>query len=177
MTLPPAPWTAFSYDHVGATREGPLPCGYAHLRERTYLGRGVLEQAGELLLTWRMHRGVGLTVRAAAQRAAPGVDVVSILGIGPVGVAAPCRVVWTVIEERRVGFAYGTLVGHPETGEESFLVEQDEEGHTYLTVTSFSRPAAWYARLGGPLVRLAQRMFARRCGRVLRRMCNSRSPS
>ena len=35
----------------------------------------------------------------------------------------PARVVYVVDEPARRGFAYGTLHGHPESGEEAFLVE------------------------------------------------------
>ncbi|GHH40792.1 uncharacterized protein (UPF0548 family) [Streptomyces candidus] len=73
-------------------------------------------------------------------------------------------------EERRAGFGYGTLPGHPECGEEVFLVETDQaDGSVWLTVRAFSRPVAWYARAAGPLVPLFQAAYARRCGRVLRR--------
>jgi uncharacterized protein (UPF0548 family) len=78
--------------------------------------------------------------------------------------------VWTVHEERRAGFAYGTLGGHPESGEESFVVELRPDGTVWFTITAFSRPARWYTRLAGPLVPVAQRWYARRLGRTLRRI-------
>ena len=78
--------------------------------------------------------------------------------------------VWCVAEPDRVGFAYGTLAGHPESGEESFVLERDPEGVVTLTVTAISRPAAWYTRAAGPVGRLARRLIARRYGRALRRL-------
>lgn len=160
-----------TYAEVGATR-GALPTGYAHVRERTYLGDDVAARAGELVLTWAMHRAAGLRVRPEpTPRAAVGVEVVVVLGVGRFGIPAPCRVVWTVDEPGRIGFAYGTLPGHPEQGEELFLVEQDADGRTWLQVSSFSRPVAWYARLGGPVTRRLQQVVARRLGRRLRRLC------
>src|SRR5690606_362532 len=102
-----------------------------------------------------------------ADRAAPGVDVtVTLVGV----VKAPCRVVWTVEEHRRAGWAYGTLSGHPESGEEAFVVHRTGDGTVWLTVSAFSRPASWYARAGGPATRSLQHAYARRAGKTLRRL-------
>ncbi|WP_055587650.1 DUF1990 family protein [Peterkaempfera griseoplana] len=164
--------TGFSYPEVGATAGGPLPPGYHLLRHTTVLGHGreVLEAAGEALLTWRMHRAVGVGVRPDAGRAAPGVDVEVTLGWGPLALHAPCRVVHTATGPDRFGFAYGTLAGHPERGEECFMVELGDDRAVRFTVTAFSLPARWFTRAAGPLTPVAQRLYARRCGQVLRRL-------
>lgn len=162
--------TPFSYPEVGATRDGRLPAGYRHLTHRSRLPAGALRASAEAVLTWRMHRGTGIRVEVSAARAAVGVAVTSRLGLGPVAVSAPCRVVWTVDEPDRVGFGYGTLPGHPARGEESFVVSRDADQTVWFTVTSFSRPAGWYARAAGPVVPLLQRVYARRCAQVLRRL-------
>jgi uncharacterized protein (UPF0548 family) len=66
--------------------------------------------------------------------------------------------VYTVREEHRRGFAYGTLTGHPVSGEESFMVEHGADDNLVMfTVRAFSRPATGPARVGGPLTRMAQR--------------------
>jgi uncharacterized protein (UPF0548 family) len=171
---------ALTYPEQGATRRDALPGGYAHLRVTTFLGRGraVFEAAGQAVLDWRMHRAVGVRIAAGTPPAAPGVAVTPVLGLGPLRVEAPCRVVWAVRGERRTGFAYGTLPGHPERGEEAFVVEWDGPGGgdgVRLTVVAFSRPVSRYARLAGPLVPLFQRAYARRCGRVLRRVAARRA--
>jgi uncharacterized protein (UPF0548 family) len=155
----------FTYAEVGATRFTPLPAGYHHLRYRTRIGDD-LASAAEAVLTFRMHRASGARVRASADRAAPGVRVT--VRLGPL--RAPCEVVWAVEEPDRAGFGYGTLPGHPERGEESFLVERDADGRVWFTVTAFSRPATWYARLGGPVVPVVQKLYARRLGATLRRL-------
>jgi uncharacterized protein (UPF0548 family) len=79
-------------------------------------------------------------------------------------------VITTVDEERRRGWSYGTLRGHPACGEEAFVVSLEEAGEVWLTVLAFSRPAVWWMRLAGPLVPVLQRAYARRCGAVLRRL-------
>ncbi|CAM5304941.1 hypothetical protein SMICM304S_05948 [Streptomyces microflavus] len=70
----------------------------------------------------------------------------------------------------RTGFGYGTLSGHPEIGEECFVVDLAEDGTVWFTVMAFSRPAVWYARLAGPIVPQVQLWYARRLGRTLRRL-------
>ncbi|GAA3493218.1 DUF1990 domain-containing protein [Streptomyces prasinosporus] len=160
----------FTYDHVGATREpGFRPAGFHPMRVRTRLGEGdaVFRRAAEAVMSWEMHRAVGVGIDASADRAAPDVDVtVTLAGM----IKAPCRVVWTVEETRRAGWAYGTLAGHPECGEEAFVVDRTGDGTVWLTVEAFSRPARWYARAGGPATRGLQHAYARRCGTVLRRL-------
>ncbi|MFF4243135.1 DUF1990 family protein [Streptomyces sp. NPDC001822] len=163
--------STLTYPEVGATRLGPLPGGYHHLHHRAPVGSGraAFEAAGTTVTEWRMHRAAGAGVNASAARAAAGVLVDVSAGVGRFRVIAPCEVVWAVYESHRIGFAYGTRARHPERGEESFVVELADDGTVWFTVTAFSRPARWYARLAGPLVPLAQRWYARRLGNVLRR--------
>jgi uncharacterized protein (UPF0548 family) len=159
-----------TYAERGATR-GDLPAGYRHVRRRDRLGTGVatFERASEALLTWQMHRGAGLTVLSAPPRASVDSVVVTRLGPPVVGVVVPCRVVYVVDEPRRRGFAYGTLPGHPATGEESFLVEWDEDDSVALAIRAFSRPATLVARLGGPVTRAVQGWVTGGYVRALRR--------
>ena len=113
----------------------------------------------------------GVAVRASAPRAEPGATVHIGLGAGPVRLWAPCAVVWTVQDGYRAGFGYGTLAGHPERGEEAFLVSRGPNGTVWFEVTAFSRPARWFTMAAGPLTRGFQRAYARRLGRVLARLC------
>ncbi|WP_236242539.1 DUF1990 family protein [Streptomyces sp. CC228A] len=173
---PPAS-PSFSYPDVGATAfPGALPSGYDHLRHRTLVGRGgdVFRAAGTAVTTWGMHRATGARVHAEADRAAPGVRLRVAAGLGRLEYAVPCRVVWAAYGEDRTGLAYGTLEGHPESGEESFVVTLDPDGSVWFTVTAFSRPARWYTRLAGPAVPVLQRWYARRLGRAVRRLAQGR---
>lgn len=72
-----------------------------------------------------------------------------------------------------LGFAYGTLPGHPETGEEAFVVERNGEGDVRFTITAFSRPRALLARLGGPVTKAVK---ARATRRYLRGLFNATRP-
>jgi uncharacterized protein (UPF0548 family) len=165
----------------GATREAllegaPLPAGYHHLRLTRPIGRGraAFEAATDSLLGWGVHRGSAMRVVATEPRAVPGATVVSALGAGPLRLPAPCRVVWAVDDPDRRGFGYATLPGHPEDGEEAFLVHIDGTGVVWFTVVAFSRPARWFTRAGGPLVPILQSQVARLYGRAARRAAGSR---
>ena len=72
------------------------------------------------------------------------------------------RIVRTVDEPGRFGFAYSTLPGHPEEGEEAFLIETDDTGTVAFNVEAISRPAALVAKLGAPVSRMVQRRTATR---------------
>ncbi|MEV0369087.1 DUF1990 domain-containing protein [Streptomyces sp. NPDC050636] len=161
-----------TYPEAGGTQRTPLPPGYSHLHQEMPIGQGraALAAAGEAVTTFRMHRAAGVGIRADGPCATPGLSIEVSLGIGPLRLRAPCRVVWTVAEEDRIGFAYGTLDGHPECGEEAFVVERRADDSVWFTVTAFSRPARLITRLGGPLVPVFQRHYARHCGRTLRRL-------
>lgn len=166
--------SVFSYAEVGATRGGALPDGYNHLRYRTRIGGAeVMPAAAEAVLTFAPQRAVGVLIDTAGPRAVEGLVVTSRLGAGPLRVAAPCRVVWAEDTPARAGFAYGTLPGHPERGEEAFLVEQ-ADGAVWFTVVAFSRPDRWYTKAGGPLVVGFQHAYVRLLGRALRRLAAPR---
>lgn len=154
----------FSYPEVGATREQALPDGYHHVTHRIRLDIP-FALAAETVLSWEMHRRCGLRPKASAPRAAEGVEVVC--RFGPLSV--PCRVVWAVEGPKRAGFAYGTLPGHPECGEESFVVEVADDGSVWFEVRAFSRPGRWFTRLAGPLGRWVQQWMTRRYAKAVAR--------
>jgi uncharacterized protein (UPF0548 family) len=155
-----------SYAEVGAT-EGPLlPGGYRTFRRRIRVGYGqdTFERAGAHVLAWGAQRGAGFGVYPDGP-AVPGATALVVLrlaGLPFPRLVIPCRVVWSVRAAERIGFAYGTLPGHPECGEESFVVGREADGVVWFEVAAFSRPARWYARLGGPLTRLLQDLATRR---------------
>jgi uncharacterized protein (UPF0548 family) len=81
--------------------------------------------------------------------------------IGSLGVRSPVRVVYVIDEPKRKGFAYGTLPGHPEDGEEAFIVSQSDDGSVWLTVRAFSRPSTWYWWALYPALRIMQEYYTR----------------
>ncbi|WP_235509591.1 DUF1990 family protein [Terrabacter sp. Soil811] len=108
------------------------------------------------LMGWLMHEKAGLRVQASNATAQTGTVVLLRLGPGPLSLPFPCRVVQVFDEPRRKGFAYGTLPGHPESGEEQFVLDHERDGAIRFTVTGVSRPASLLASLGGPTSRAVQ---------------------
>lgn len=159
--------SAFAYPGVGATATAP-PAGYTVDRTRAPIGSGeaTFRAARAALARWD-HFKLGWV-----EAAPPGVP----LAVGEcVAVLAhvmgfwwlnACRIVYLVDEAgegvSRFGFAYGTLPGHAESGEERFLVEWNRaSGVVSYDIVAFSRPNHPLARLGYPLTRRTQKRFAR----------------
>jgi uncharacterized protein (UPF0548 family) len=151
-----------TYSEVGATASGELPAGYDHLATSARIGTGRerFEQAADAVMHWGMQRGSGLRVQASSEI----VEVSTVVLVRMMGfLRAPCRVVYVVDEADIRGFAYGTLPGHPESGEERFAVRYDPNtSAVYAEVTAFSRPGTWWSKAGGPFVLMAQRVIAKR---------------
>lgn len=153
---------ALTYEEVGATR-GELPARYRHGRHRIDLGdeSETFEHACEGLRRWEPHRFAGATIVPERPPLIEGQSVVVAVRFGAVTMVAPTRIVYVTEERDRFGFAYGTLAGHPESGEESFHVVR-EHGAVRFEVAVFWRPSALLARLGGPVSKLAQARVTQR---------------
>lgn len=159
---------AFTYDEVGATVDG-RQAGYDWLECSAPLVRRDWEGALTDLFTWRLHERAGLRVQASESPLRQDTVVLMHLGLGRASVPIPCRVAYVVDEPTRAGFAYGTLPGHPESGEERFVLEQHGDGTITVAITAFSRPASRLAILGGPLTRKVQQRMTTRYLRALDR--------
>lgn len=150
-----------TYGAVGATATTP-PDGYRLVNASRVIGRRDFSAAVEDLLAWRVHDRAGLQVHASSPRVQPGAVVELRLGIGPLSAHIPCRVIYVVSEPERRGFAYGTLPGHPESGEELFVLQRHRDGRITFTISAFSKAATLPARLGGPVTRCVQDVMTRR---------------
>jgi uncharacterized protein (UPF0548 family) len=150
-------WKPFTYADVGATAGVP-PAGFRSDTFETDLGADDddrFQAARRGVLAWAPQRGAGITVYPDAPPAADHAFVL-VLPFPVIGCAvAPARVVYVLDEPARAGFAYGTLPGHPERGEEAFIVVR-EGGRLVFRVGAFSRPGDLLARLGGPVARMVQ---------------------
>ncbi|KQX07101.1 MULTISPECIES: DUF1990 family protein [unclassified Leifsonia] len=80
---------------------------------------------------------------------------------------APVRVIYVIDEPGRVGFAYGTMPGHPESGEEAWVVEHRDDDSVWLTIRSFSRPSTAFYKLAAPVLRSVQKRYTKRYLRAL----------
>lgn len=171
----------FSYPEVGATGGAgtALPQTLAatydldHYRFPLGAGRERFERAREALWAWRHFDVPWLEFFGGERPACTGQVVASLVCVARLWFLNPCRVVYTELDEAapdRAAFAYGTLAGHVDRGEERFQLtfDPDTEVVTY-EIFAFSRPGLWLTKLGYPLGRQYQKRFAHASGAVLAR--------
>jgi uncharacterized protein (UPF0548 family) len=157
---------ALTYNDVGATETLPddsvgATAGYRHVHAASRIGSGraCFERAADAVMRYGMLRGAGVQVTASTEIAAVGTLVLGRLG----PFWAPCRVVYVLDEPNQRGFAYGTLPGHPVSGEERFAVRYDPASESvYAEVAAFSRPNTWWSKAGAPLLAVMQRLVTKR---------------
>ena len=86
-----------------------------------------------------------------------------------------CRVVYSVADESRFGFAYGTLTNHAESGEELFEVFLEPgTDEVKFRIRAISWPQAPLARVGHPVVRVLQARFRAHSVAAMRRAIRGR---
>lgn len=163
----------FSYGEVGFSRE-QAPAGYDHDHNRILLGNGpaVFAAACAAIQRWQMFPGSWAMIEPPDTPIREGNVVVVLFHVFGLWRLNACRIV-TSFEEtgpvRRFGFAYGTLPGHLEQGEERFSVEWQADDSVWYDLRAFSRPRYWLARLGYPLARRLQRRFVRESQAAMQR--------
>ena len=160
-----------TYDEVGATSPAELlwhpPSGWRHHEETMLVGRGdeVWDEAASGLMSWGVKTRSGFRVVPTGVLLGAEPDLVA--HVGPLRIREPVRVVTVVDEPDRQGFAYGTLRGHPVSGEEAFIVHRDAQGEVWLTMRSITRAASGPWRIAFLVLLLAQRRYWRRYRRAL----------
>lgn len=102
-----------------------------------------------------------------AARVSAGMSADLVIHVLGMKIVAPVRVVLVIEEPNRAGFAYGTLPGHPQQGEESFIVVHEDDDSVWFTVRAISRASTWWFRLVTPVFRLRQRAMTRSYLRAL----------
>ena len=168
----------FTYAAVGATAETP-PVGYVVDRTHIKLGEGeaVFHLARAALQRWEQFR-LGWVEAWSPETPIQSGEVVAVMGRA-MGVwwLNACRIVYVVDESgpiSKFGFAYGTLPGHVESGEERFLIEWNrDENNVWYDILAFSRPNHFLTRLGYPMVRRTQKQFGRDSGAAMLRAVRS----
>jgi uncharacterized protein (UPF0548 family) len=172
---------AFTYPSIGSTTSG-MPSGYTVDHTRVQLGQGkesfeaarsAIDGWKQFALGWleavpadtpiRVNATVGILVRAT--------------GLWWLNSA---RIVYVVdetsAEVSRYGFAYGTLPGHVEAGEERFLVEWHHgDDSVWYDILAFSRPRHFLSRIGKSQVRRMQKRFSRDSAAAMQRAVQSAS--
>jgi uncharacterized protein (UPF0548 family) len=156
----------FSYPEVGASRNSSLPVGYPINQHRAKLGVGeeTFDHAVAALQSWQMYNLNWTRLYWPDTPIREGETVAVLARHFGLWSLNACRIIYSLEEEgklRRQGFAFGTLPGHMEEGEERFMVEWDREsGAVWYELLAFARPKPLMAKIAYPLVRLIQRRFA-----------------
>lgn len=152
----------FTYAERGATATTP-PAGYVVDHTRVQLGSGdeIFRRAQAGLRRWRQFDLGWLRAFPEDTPIRDG-EVVAVVArtLGTWSINA-ARIVYVIDEPRRFGFAYGTLPGHVERGEERFLVEHATDDSVWYDILAFSQPRHLLTKLGYPLVRRLQKQFGR----------------
>jgi uncharacterized protein (UPF0548 family) len=148
-----------TYGDVGGTLAGTRPDGFHYDHYETLLGQGpdTFQRAVAGLKTWKAHRLLGMGVFPQRQEILTGATVVITLGTPLMALAVPCRIVSVIDGQMSWGFAYGTLPGHPEQGEEAFIVSMAPDKSVRFEIKAFSRPGDPLVRLSGPIGRVIQK--------------------
>ena len=161
-----------SYGEVGATRE----VNEAELRSRGYVidhnrvqlgaGRDAFEKAKSAVRQWRMFAMPWVQLCWPDAEIRVDANVASMVRHFGFASVNPCRIVYIFDEVtsavERYGFAYGTLRGHEERGEERFTVEfRASDESVWYDVLAFSRPGNFVTTIGKPVARALQRRFVR----------------
>jgi uncharacterized protein (UPF0548 family) len=161
---------AFTYPAVD--RNNPvIPRGYRpdHFRVRLGSGQSAFDKAKTGFRCWKQFDLGWARARPDSTPIAPGQTVAVVFRTFGLWCVCSARIVYVIDEPNRFGFAYGTLPGHVESGEEQFLIERTGDGAVWYDVRAFSRPRHALTRLGYPLVRRLQKQFVRRSAEVMRK--------
>jgi uncharacterized protein (UPF0548 family) len=167
----------FSYPEEGASRL-VAPEGYNVDHNRIMLGEGreTFAKAVQAVKDWKMFEMDWVEITPKELPIVEGSSVAIIVRHFGVWSLNAARIVY-VIDERgaldRFGFAYGTLGGHVEQGEERFSVEyHSEDNSVWYDLLAFSRPRHILAKLGYPISRQLQKRFARDSLKAMKRAVN-----
>jgi len=152
----------FTYVDVGGTKQDP-PMGWLVDHNRVLIGGSGSDwtKAREAIRTWKMFELGWVELCWPDTPIETGLNVavlVNQLGFFSLNAA---RIVYTIDQPDRFGFAYGTLESHAESGEERFMIERDPETQeVWYDLYAFSRPNHMLARIGYPYARHLQKRFA-----------------
>jgi uncharacterized protein (UPF0548 family) len=173
-----SPSLSFSYPEVGATAKLDLPAARYDVDHHEFVlgkGRELFERAKSALANWR-HFEIPWLELHGANPVASGQVVATLARVAGLWFLNPCRVVYADLGPDRdsVAYAYGTLHGHVECGEERFRLSFDAASHEVrYEILAFSRPAIFLSQVGYPLARRIQRRFAESSARALARAIRS----
>ena len=156
-----------TYAPMGVTLEPTTPME----QHRAVLGSGekTFRQARAALQGWQTHQSRWLRLYPDTVPPTEGRTVLVLLTFGGLCLAFGCRIVRVSDGEHAFGFAYGSLPGHPERGEELFLVEWHADDRVTFTLRAHSQPANRVYLLGRPLGELMRFLGTRQYLKAMQR--------
>ena len=158
----------FTYDQIGATLQNRMPSGFSYDSCQIRLGKGrsTFRKAIGAFQEWKMFPHAMTKVLTPTASIDVGQSVAIQFRAFLFWSVCPCRIVYVINEQcesasrHRYGFAYGTLPGHVEQGEERFLLEWNREtDEVWYSIIAFSTPRHFLAKLAYPYARYQQWKF------------------
>ncbi|HTQ62273.1 MAG TPA: DUF1990 domain-containing protein [Candidatus Solibacter sp.] len=149
---------------MGASRD-QLPRGYTVDHNRMRLGEGpqAFDRAVKAICEWKMFEMPWVQLCWPDTPIREGATVAVLVSHFGFWSLNACRIVYVIEdngEDKKFGFAYGTLIEHGERGEERFTVEfHAHDSSVWYDVLAFSKPNLM-ARLAYPFARALQKRFA-----------------
>jgi uncharacterized protein (UPF0548 family) len=158
---------------------GEHPPGFHVDHAGTALGsaEGGFERARAALETWAVHAGAGVSVVPDDAPLVPGTTVAIVTRQLGLWIVASCRITERIDTPTAFGFVYATLPGHPERGEERFVVTKHPDGECAFDIDVTWRSDALLARLGSPVSARVQRRATEGYLAAMRRACATASGS
>jgi len=172
----------FSYQEVGASKSA-IPFGYPVNHHRVQLGNGenTFARAKDAIQSWTVYKLEWTRLYPCDTPIAVGKVVCVVVNHGFCWSMNPCRIIYLLEETgeiERFGFAFGTLPGHSEEGEERFTIEwRHADDSVWYELLSFARPHHILAKIGFPFVHLFQQKFAKDSQNAMLKFVNGISPN
>lgn len=150
----------YTYSPIEGTKKDEIE-GFDNDFAQIKLGEGeiIFEKAKKLIQNWQMFPSLWTKILGEQKPIEEGTTIVMMARFIGVWFRNSCKIVYVVNEKKRFGFAYGTLPGHIESGEELFLVNMNEQNEVFYSIKAFSRPRHFLAKIGYPIIRLLQEKF------------------
>ena len=164
----------FTYPEVGATKTGEKLAHYDHDDNQVILGKGemVWQKAKSALCNWQQFSLPWTKIYPNTTELKEGQVVVILFRLFGIWWRNSAKIVYAFDEPNRFGFAYGTLPGHIEMGEEVFWIERDRVGVVSYHIKAFSTPRFWLARIAYPIARFFQRKFVKESKVTMQKLCS-----
>lgn len=175
---------AYTYSGVGSTLNGPpnnrYPNGYVVDHTRVQLGSGeaAFQAAKQAIERWEQFSLGWVSALPSDTPIVPHATVAVLVRNAWLWWLNAARIVYVIDSSddtaTRFGFAYGTLPGHVESGEERFLVEWRHADHAvWYDILAFSRPRHLLTRIGKRQVRRMQKRFGQESAAAMQRAVRS----